>query len=124
MDIIQASIQKFASYPTLKKLALMMVSYKSTSEEVGFLRNMFSKYDITRDGAIMLSDFKQALADHYDYSDIELENLFHGIDINGTGKVHYIEFVAATIEAHGTIDEERLAEAFDRIDSDDSDILP
>jgi calcium-dependent protein kinase len=120
MDKIQASIQNFASYPTLKKLALMMVAYKSTSEEVGFLRRMFSKYDITKDGEIILPEFKQALADHYDYSDEEIENLFHGIDIDGTGKVHYIEFVAATIEAHGAIDEERLAEAFDRIDSDDS----
>jgi hypothetical protein len=30
------------------------------------------------------------------------------------------EFLAATIEAQGVISEERLAEAFDRIDSDDS----
>jgi calcium-dependent protein kinase len=28
--------------------------------------------------------------------------------------------LAATIEAHGAISEERLAEAFDRIDADDS----
>lgn len=120
MDRIQTSIQNFTSYPTLKKLALMMVAYKSTSEEVGFLRRMFNKYDTTKDGEITLPEFKKALADHYDYSDEEVENLFHGIDIDGTGKVHYIEFVAATIEAHGAIDEERLAEAFDRIDSDDS----
>ena len=30
------------------------------------------------------------------------------------------EFLAATIEAHGTINEDALAEAFDRMDSDDS----
>ena len=29
--------------------------------------------------------------------------------------IHYIEFLAATIESHGGIDEERLAEAFDRL---------
>ena len=32
----------------------------------------------------------------------------------------YTEFVAATLEARGAIEEERLAEAFDRLDSDDS----
>lgn len=32
----------------------------------------------------------------------------------------YCEFLAATIEAQGAISEERLAEAFDRLDSDDS----
>lgn len=41
-------------------------------------------------------------------------------DIDGTGRLSYTEFLAATIEATGIITEERLAEAFDRLDSDDS----
>lgn len=41
-------------------------------------------------------------------------------DLDGSGKIRYTEFLAATIEAQGAISEERLAEAFDRIDSDDS----
>jgi hypothetical protein len=41
-------------------------------------------------------------------------------DLDGTGKIRYTEFLAATIEAQGAISEERLAEAFDRLDSDDS----
>lgn len=40
--------------------------------------------------------------------------------MDGTGVIEYSEFLAATIEAHGGISEERLAEAFDRIDCDDS----
>jgi hypothetical protein len=34
--------------------------------------------------------------------------------------IEYTEFIAATIEAQGAISEERLAEAFDRLDSNDS----
>ena len=34
-----------------------------------------------------------------------------------------VEFLAASIESHGSLDEERLAEAFDRLDSDDSGII-
>jgi hypothetical protein len=41
-------------------------------------------------------------------------------DLDGTGKIRYTEFLAATIEAHGVISEEKLAEAFDRLDADDS----
>jgi EF-hand domain pair len=41
-------------------------------------------------------------------------------DLDGTGQIRYTEFLAATIEAQGAISEERLAEAFDRLDSDDS----
>jgi len=40
--------------------------------------------------------------------------------LDGTGEIKYTEFLAATIEAQGALSEERLAEAFDRIDSDDS----
>ena len=41
-------------------------------------------------------------------------------DLDGSGRIRYTEFLAATIEAQGVISEERLAEAFDRLDSDDS----
>jgi calcium-dependent protein kinase len=149
MDNIQAAIQSFAGYGKLKKLSLMVIAYKSTSEgkkhrdidvhmetasfadrnlthslslskEIGFLRKMFNRFDKLKDGEISLAEFKEAFSEHYDYTDEELERLFEGIDIDGTGSVHYSEFLASTIEAHGSIDEERLAEAFDRIDCDDT----
>lgn len=41
-------------------------------------------------------------------------------DINNNGHIMYTEFLAATLEAHGYIEEERVANAFDRLDSDDS----
>lgn len=41
-------------------------------------------------------------------------------DLNENGHIMYTEFLAATIEAHGHIEEERIAEAFDRLDSDKS----
>jgi hypothetical protein len=40
--------------------------------------------------------------------------------LDGSEKIRYTEFLAATIEASGTINEVKLAEAFDRLDSDDS----
>ena len=46
--------------------------------------------------------------------------LFDAVDLDGTGFIRYTEFLASTIEAQGAISEERLAEAFDRLDSDDS----
>jgi calcium-dependent protein kinase len=107
MDTIQASIQAFAKYPTLKKLGLLVVAYKSTSDEIGFLRKMFTKFDTTNDGEITYDEFRTALMENYDYTEADIESMFEGMDIDGTGKVHYMEFLAATIEAHGSIDEER-----------------
>lgn len=107
MDTIQASIQAFAKYPTLKKLALLVVAHKSTSDEIGFLRKMFHKFDTSNDGEITYDEFRTALLVNYDYTESEIESMFAGMDIDGLGKVHYMEFLAATIEAHGSIDEER-----------------
>ena len=80
---------------------------------------MFRKFDTTSDGDISLDDFKTALAP-YHYTDQDLESMFSAIDIDGTGVIHYSEFLAASIEVHGSIDEERIAEAFDLLDNDDS----
>lgn len=78
MDMIQAALQNFAKYGTLKKLALMVVAHKSTSEEIGFLRKLFTKYDTMKNGVITLPEFKHALQD-YDYTETEIEEMFAGI---------------------------------------------
>ena len=41
-------------------------------------------------------------------------------DVDKDGEVEYTEFIAATLEARGNIEEERIAEAFDRLDTDQS----
>ena len=119
MDIVTGSIRSFARCGRFKKLALLVVAYKYTDEEIGFLRRIFKAIDTNDNGEIELDEFKAALA-VYRYSDEELERLFKAMDIDLSGKVHYSEFLAATIEAHGSIEEERIADAFDRLDSDDS----
>ena len=107
MDNIQAHIQAFAEYSHLKKLALMVIAYQSTNSEIGYLRNIFRVFDKTNDGAIGFAEFKATLAERYSYSDEEIDAMFKGMDIDGTGIVHYCEFLAATVESHGSIDESR-----------------
>ena len=121
MDRVQATIQTFAGYSRLKKLALYVIAHKSTEEEIGFLRRLFlQRFDVKKDSPdISYPEFKEALK-VYSYSDEELVQMFIGIDMDGTGKIGYSEFLAATIEAHGSIEEERIAEAFDRLDCDDT----
>ena len=66
-----------------------------------------------------LEGFKRAL-NGYLYTDAELDNIFKGMDIDDNGAVHYFEFLAASMEAHGFINEQKIADAFDRLDADDS----
>ena len=41
-------------------------------------------------------------------------------DVDKNGKINWTEFLAATIEVHGDIEEHKLAETFDRIDADNT----
>ncbi len=120
MDRVQATIMTFAGYTRLKKLALYVIAHKSSADEVGFLQQLFRiRFDVEKDGVITLAEFKNALS-VYSYTEPELEKMFSEIDIDGGDDLAYSEFLAATIEAHGTIEEGRIAEAFDRLDCDDT----
>jgi len=120
MDRVQATVQMYAGYTSLKKLALYVIAYKSTVDEIGFLQQLFqNRFDVEKDGIITLQEFKDAL-NVYSYTDDELTFMYNAVDIDGCGSISYSEFLAATIEAHGFIEEVRIAEAFDRMDSDDS----
>lgn len=50
----------------------------------------------------------------------DLFQIFRKVDVNRNNVINYTEFLAAALETQGTIEEYRLAEAFDQMDSDDS----
>jgi len=50
----------------------------------------------------------------------DLFEIFRKVDVNRTNVINYTEFLAAAMETQGTIEEYRLAEAFDMMDSDDT----
>ena len=60
------------------------------------------------------------LKSNSNYSEEEIKLLFQNVDLGNDGRIYYTEFLAATLGAHGRIFEERLAGAFDRLDSDDT----
>lgn len=119
MDAAAQSLENYSTHKTLQKLGLMVIAHKSNSEEIGFLRNVFKRYDKDRNGSIELPEFKRCLS-KYKYTDEYMAKLFKAADLDGSGKLRYTEFLAATIESTDLVTEERLAEAFDRLDTDDS----
>jgi Ca2+-binding EF-hand superfamily protein len=83
------------------------------------LRKCFDQYDTANDGTISFEEFKAAL-ELAKYPEEQVKSIFQSIDVNKNGVIMYTEFIAAALEAAGHIEEERVAEAFDRLDSDDS----
>jgi calcium-dependent protein kinase len=77
------------------------------------------EFDTSKEGNITLDELKVVLS-RFDTTNEEIEKIFTGLDVDGTGKIGYTEFLAATLEAQGFAREDMLLEAFDRLDSDDS----
>eukprot|EP00977_Amphora_coffeiformis_P011476 scaffold2767_cov177-Amphora_coffeaeformis.AAC.50 len=116
---VQRSMVNYTNYNKLKKVALMVIAHTSTSEEIGILRKVFEKYGAKKDGQLSHDEFQVAMAD-CGFSPEHSQEIFYAVDLDGSGKIRHAEFLAATIEANGAICEERLAEAFHRVDADDS----
>ncbi|GMI12030.1 hypothetical protein TrRE_jg8954 [Triparma retinervis] len=119
MDNVASSLKSYGGKTKLQKMALMVVAHQSTTEEIVELRRAFDQYDKANNGTIQYAEFTEILG-KLNYPKEELSDIFASVDVDGSGNIHYTEFLAATLEAHGHIEEERLAEAFDRLDSDDS----
>lgn len=116
MDHVQGALENFGTYGKLKKVALMIIAHTSSVAEVQHLRKAFNKYDSDNRGTISYAQFKSALHSFF-YSDEEIDLMFRALDVDERGIIHYTEFLAATFETHGMIEEGRIAECFDRLDS-------
>ncbi|CAM9316289.1 unnamed protein product, partial [Laminaria digitata] len=98
----------------------MLVAYRSHPDETKAMRNAFNAYDVDRNGRVARGEFQEVLKQQ-GYTDEELVGLFDEVDDNHDGYLHYTEFLAATLETDGKqVADERLAEAFDQLDMDDS----
>jgi serine/threonine protein kinase len=63
LESAKQSILNYTNYNKLKRVALMVIAHKSTSDEIGILRKIFEKYDTQRDGYLDHDEFQAAIAD-------------------------------------------------------------
>lgn len=75
---VKSNFVRYADSSDFKKIALMVIAKKSTSEEIFELRNVFSEFDTGNDGTISFDEFKEALA-RSGYSEEEIESIFYRI---------------------------------------------
>jgi len=116
---VNDKLLSYANYSEVKKLALLLIAHKSKSDDIVRLRKVFTRYDPNNSGDISLDEFKDALCS-YCLTDEELEDLFNQIDIYNDGVISYTEFLAATIELDENLDKDRILDAFNHIDCDNT----
>ena len=120
MNKVSDALVNYADSGEFKKVALNVIAHKSTAEQIFEIRAAFDAFDSDNDGRITIKGFKAALS-KFNYSEEELDRMFKSVDINqDKDSIYFTEFLAACLESQGRIEEHRLAEAFDRLDADDS----
>jgi len=122
MTKVQNALVHSAQDSKLKKVAAMMIAYKSSNESLKELRDAFDAVDANNHGTITFWEFRAVLRD-CNFTDDELKVIFKDIDVNGTGVINYTEFLAATLETQGRIEDDLIAETFNRLDMDKSGYL-
>jgi Ca2+-binding EF-hand superfamily protein len=83
------------------------------------MRNAFGVFDTEQDGIITYEEFHVALKE-CNLDNETVEKVFNSMDVDKNGSISYCEFLAALLEARSNIDEERVADAFDRLDHSDT----
>ena len=118
-DRVRECIINYADTGPFRKLALNVIAKRSTPKEIFKLRKVFYDFDTLNTGTITLEELRQALS-QVNFAHVDVEKVFRQIDVNRNNVINYTEFLAACLEAQGELEEFRLAEAFDLMDSDDS----
>jgi calcium-dependent protein kinase len=116
---IHNSLKLYARAPILKKIGLLLIAHKAFPDEVTQLQQQFERFDVDDTGAITVQEFQQALRaidKSADFNQEEIERIFQSMDAYGDGTVAYTEFLAALLEGHLNITEDRIADAFEQID--------
>jgi len=99
--------------PPLKRIALNALARKAKTSKY---REVFEAINTSRSGIISKEEFLEAFKNSGN-SEEEMDDMFDKVDINNNDGITYTEFMAATLEAEGELEEAHIQEAFDLISS-------
>lgn len=91
-----------------------------TTQEHLRCQEFFFEMDPNRDGVIELSELKQALEERAEIPADEALRIFSALDSNKDERISYAEFLAAMVTTRIEIDDDHIAQTFNRFDSDRS----
>ncbi|KAG8082975.1 hypothetical protein GUJ93_ZPchr0014g47349 [Zizania palustris] len=95
---VLSRIKQFSAMNKLKKLALRVIAERLSEEEIAGLKEMFQTMDTDNSGAITYDKLKEGFRKYGStLRDTEIRDLMDAADIDNSGTIDYIEFIAATL---------------------------
>ena len=116
-------MSKFVKENRFKQAVLQFISTQfNLKGEESELKDLFNELDKENQGQITKKQFADYLKQMYGESEsYQIANqLFESIDLDGSGKISYDEFVSVMINGKKVITEDRLLKAFNIFDKDHS----
>lgn len=120
---LQVTVQQlmaYSEYPTLKRLALEMVTFNFNPDEIKAMVPEFQKFDVNNHGEIRIEDFQEALT-NLTKQEVNAETvklLFAQMDTDKSGSISWHEFLAACMSSCKLDDDKYLKNAFAHIDKE------
>jgi len=113
-------LRAFAGMSRMKRLALVVLARTLTDNDVKRLRELFIAMDTNSDGRIDSTDLHKALEKvGAAIEELEMQELFHASDIEGSGQIDYEEFIAAMLDCSRVARrKEAVRKSFEELDKD------
>ena len=118
LEVNKKNIKNYYNSSKLKKSIINFISSRLNDDEIEHLKNIFYEMDINKDGSITLEEMQQCLSNMFKNNKNYIENLFNEIDTNKSGRIEYTQLISALVEQKTYLKDEKLKDAFDRIDKD------
>ena len=107
-EVLQG-LQHFHGKNRLRRECLQILVKMINPKEFSSLRREFNKIDTNGSGTIEIDELKEAVKKcHATMSNEEVEAIIKEVDIQGTGIIHYHEFIAAIFPVEKYATKERL----------------
>ncbi|KAL4463768.1 hypothetical protein ABPG72_022822 [Tetrahymena utriculariae] len=112
------ALKNFTQHHKLKKVALTFIASQLSENEISDLGKLFRQLDKNGDGTLTVDEIREGLAGTNDKNIEEVRKVISSIDTDGSGKIDYTEFLAATMEKSLYMKEDKLHQAFKMLDID------
>jgi len=109
------SLKNFHQYSAMKRMVCEVLSYTLMPSQIHDLRAEFEKIDVNKTGEFTLEEFRAALQESEHLSDSECDEIFNDMDVEHLGKIHWHEFIAATLNKC-EVDDRNMKLAFEKLD--------
>lgn len=93
-----SNLKSWHNTQRFKKVALTAIATQLNEQEIGSLKQTFHLLDKNGDGTLTLDEIKTGCKKHKVNLPANFDEIFASIDSDGSGKIDYTEFIAATME--------------------------